>query len=338
MGKVASPFLIEHMPTCLTDDLSATAGAVPPLPAYVKFLNMLVVALPFVGFIAATIYFWGWGLNALHLTVFLVMVTTTSLGVTIGFHRLFTHKAFETSAPVRFILGVLGSMSVEGPVIKWTTIHRHHHQHSDEEDDAHSPYHTGHDDAGTLHGLYYSHIGWLFDPDIPDLSKYSKDLIEDRVTAFVSRWFFLWVFLGIAIPATIGGLFADGSQSAIFNWTGALLGLLWGGFARIFIVHHMTWSINSICHIWGSKPYRTHDQSRNNPAMGLFGWGEGWHNNHHAFPTSARHGLEWWQLDISWIVIRAMQALGLVWKVRLPSEKMIASKAGTAEPAAMGNA
>ncbi len=323
------------MPTCLTDNLSATrdtAGAVPPLPAYVKFLNALVVILPFAGFIAATIYFWGpggWGLNALHLTVFLVMVTTTSLGVTIGFHRLFTHKAFETSGPVKFILGVLGSMSVEGPVIKWTTIHRHHHQHSDEEGDAHSPYHTGHDEAGgagTLHGLYYSHIGWLFDPDIPDLTKYAKDLTEDRVTRFVSRFFPLWVFLGFAIPAAIGGLVTR-------TWTGAALGLIWGGFARIFIVHHMTWSINSICHIWGNKPYRTHDQSRNNPFMGLFGWGEGWHNNHHAFPTSARHGLEWWQIDISWIVIRAMQAMGLVWKVRLPSEKMIASKVATASPA-----
>ncbi|HEX8523252.1 MAG TPA: fatty acid desaturase [Tepidisphaeraceae bacterium] len=307
------------MPTCLTDDLSATKNNVPPLPGYVKFLNALVVLLPFAGFIAACIYFWGRGLDALHLTVFLVMVTTTSLGVTIGFHRLFTHKSFETYAPVRFILGVLGSMSVEGPVIKWTTIHRHHHQHSDEEGDAHSPYHTGHEHGGTLHGLWYSHIGWLFDPDIPDLSKYSKDLLEDRVTAFVSRWFALWVFLGFAIPAAIGGL-------ATMSWKGALLGAVWGGFARIFIVHHMTWSVNSVCHIWGSRPYRSHDESRNNFFFGLFSWGEGWHNNHHAFPTSARHGLEWWQLDISWIVIRAMQAMGLVWKVRLPSREMIASK------------
>jgi stearoyl-CoA desaturase (delta-9 desaturase) len=334
------------MPTCLTDNLSATKDNVLPLPGYVKFFNALVVTVPFAAFLYAMIHFWGRGLDGVNLAVFLVMVTTTSLGVTIGFHRLFTHKAFETSAPVRFILGVLGSMSVEGPVIKWTTIHRHHHQHSDEEGDAHSPYHTGHDEAGTLHGLYYAHIGWLFDPDIPDLTKYCKDLIEDKVTAFVSRWFFLWVFLGIAIPALIGGVFASGSQLTIDNWQlsianlkGAALGGLWGGFARIFIVQHMTWSVNSVCHIWGSRPFRSHDQSRNNFLFGLFSWGEGWHNNHHAFPTSARHGLEWWQLDISWIVIRAMQAMGLVWKVRLPSEKMIASKAviSSPEPAAIAN-
>ncbi len=205
------------MPTCLTNDLSATRYDLhTPLPAHIKVLNALVVALPFIGFALAIVYLWGWGLGWLHLGIFVAMVTCTSLGVTIGFHRLFTHKSFETSSTIKFILGILGSMSVEGPVIKWSVIHRHHHQHSDCAEDAHSPYHHGDEHGGAFAGLWYSHIGWLFRPDLPDLSKYAKDLVDDPVTRFVSRYFAMWVFLGITIPAAIGGV-------ATGTWMGAAL-------------------------------------------------------------------------------------------------------------------
>jgi len=302
------------MPTCLSDDLSALDPT--PIPFAIKALNVVAVGSPFVGFIAAVIYLWGRGIDRVQFTVFCAMVFSTSLGVTIGFHRLFTHKSFETIWPIKLMFGILGSMALEGPVIKWSVTHRHHHQHSDLEADPHSPNHHGGGAMGVLKGLWHAHIGWLFAPEIPNLAKYAPDLAEDPVTSFVSRHFTLWVLAGLFIPAAICGLTA-------WSWSGALLGLLWGGFARLFIVHHMTWSINSVCHIWGTRPFRSHDHSRNNFIFGVISWGEGWHNNHHAFPTSARHGLQWWQIDISWWVIALMSKLGLVWKVRLPSPSAI---------------
>jgi len=305
------------MPTCLNDNLSTPES--PVLPPSVKLINLVAVASPFIGFIAAMTFLWGWGFNWMYLTIMLCMLFPTALSITIGYHRLFTHRSFETIGPVKFILGVLGSMALEGPIIKWCVTHRHHHQHSDHVDDAHSPYHHGAGFGGMIKGFWHSHIGWFFAPEIPNLSRYAKDLLEDKVIHFVSSTFVVWVMLGLLLPAAIAGLIT-------MTWTGALLGLVWGGLARIFIVHHLTWSINSVCHIWGARPYRSHDESRNNILMGVIGFGEGWHNNHHAFPTSARHGLAWWQIDVSWWIIRLMEMVGLVWKVRLPAENQIAAK------------
>jgi stearoyl-CoA desaturase (delta-9 desaturase) len=308
------------MPTCLTDDLSAPhPDHLVSLPISIKLLNLVAVASPFVGFIGAVLLLWGWGINWMYLAIFLGMLFPTALSITIGYHRLFTHRSFETIAPIKFILGVLGSMALEGPIIKWCATHRHHHQHSDHVDDAHSPYHHGEGSTGFLKGFWHAHIGWFFAPEIPNLARYVKDLVDDRVIRFISSTFVVWFFLGLVLPAAIAGLLT-------MSWTGAALGLLWGGLARIFIVHHLTWSINSVCHIWGARPYRSHDQSRNNVVMGVIGFGEGWHNNHHAFPTSARHGLAWWQLDISWWIIRGMEMVGLAWKVRLPDEDQLTAK------------
>jgi stearoyl-CoA desaturase (delta-9 desaturase) len=162
-------------------------------------------------------------------------------------------------------------------------------------------------------------MGWLLQPDSPNLHRYVGDLLRDRVLRVISATFPLWVVLGLIIPTALGGLISG-------TWKGAFLGFLWGGMARVFFVHHLTWSINSACHIWGRRPFRSKDESRNNVVFGVLAFGEGWHNNHHAFPTSARHGLSWWQIDLTWYVIRLMEIMGMAWKVRLPAPEMVAAR------------
>jgi stearoyl-CoA desaturase (Delta-9 desaturase) len=237
------------------------------------------------------------------------MSALTALGITVGYHRLFTHRSFETNRTVQFVLAILGSMAVEGPLLKWVAVHRRHHQYSDTLDDPHSPHKEGDGLFALMRGLWHAHVGWFFQPDAPDLPHYVKDLNQSGVLRTVSCLFPLWVILGVIIPAALGGLLTG-------TWIGALTGLLWGGLARIFLVHHVTWSINSICHLWGSQPFRTGDDSRNNFVFGVLGFGEGWHNNHHAFPTSARFGLRWWQIDLGYWFICALAVLGLATRVR----------------------
>jgi stearoyl-CoA desaturase (delta-9 desaturase) len=168
-----------------------------------------------------------------------------------------------------------------------------------------------------LRGLWHAHVGWLFRPAPPDLPHYVKDLRQDGATRVASALFPLWVAVGLLLPAALGGLLTG-------TWAGALLGLLWGGLARVFLVHHVTWSVNSVCHLWGRRPYRSGDQSRNNALFGILALGEGWHNNHHAFPTSARHGLRWWQVDVSYWVIRVLALVGLAWNVKVPGKAALA--------------
>jgi stearoyl-CoA desaturase (delta-9 desaturase) len=254
------------------------------------------------------------------------MYLLTGLGVTIGYHRLFTHKSFETGAIVTTILGVLGSMAVEGSILRWAAFHRRHHRFSDRDGDPHSP-HTAHHDGhrsllGILKGFCVAHVGWMFRVEPSDIPTYVPDLRRSRLIRFLSTTFPVWVAASMLIPAAAGGLLSG-------SWSGVFLGFLWGGLVRTLLVHHVTWSVNSVCHLWGTRPYKSHDESRNNVFVGVLGFGEGWHNNHHAFPTSARHGLTWWQLDLSYIVIRAMQRAGLVWNVRVPSpERLTAKRAG----------
>ena len=175
---------------------------------------------------------------------------------------------------------------------------------------------------GVLRGLWHAHLGWIFDPDPPDLLRYVKDLQQSALLRRVSALFPLWVVVGLLVPALLGGLLTG-------TWAGALRGLAWGGLARIFLLHHVTWSVNSVCHLWGQQPYRSEDQSRNNPVFGVLALGEGWHNTHHAFPTSARHGLRWWQIDVSYWVIRGLAWLGLAWNVKLPSKQALAREQRT---------
>lgn len=277
---------------------------------------LLVVLVPFLGFITGVVLLWGSGFNWVHLGLFLGMYLLSGLGITVGYHRLFTHRAFETPRFVKWILGILGSMAVEGPLFKWVANHRMHHQHSDAANDPHSPHAHGTGLRAALMGFWHAHIGWMFQADSPDLPRYIGDLVRDRHLRVINRLFPVWAVLGLLIPAVLGGVLTG-------TWFGALMGFIWGGLARLFFVHHMTFSINSVCHIWGSRPFRTNDQSRNNLVFGVLGMGEGWHNNHHAFPTSARHGLRWWELDLSYLIIRGLALMKLARKVRLPGSEAV---------------
>lgn len=284
-----------------------------------RLINIAGVTLPFIGLILAIILLWGVAFNWVYLAILVGMYLASGLGITIGYHRFFTHKSFKAPRWVAAMLAVMGSMALEGPVLQWVAVHRKHHQHSDDEHDPHSPHTHGAGFFGAIRGMYHSHMGWLFKPHAPGLSRYVADLKKDRLVCWMSTLFPLWVVLGLLIPAALGGLLT-------MSWTGVLLGFIWGGLVRIFLVHHVTWSINSVCHIWGSKPFNSHDESRNNAIFGVVGLGEGWHNNHHAFPTSARHGLSWWQFDISYLIILAMSKVGLARDIRIPSKDRINAK------------
>ena len=278
--------------------------------------TIFAVVLPLVGFAFAMVSLWGWGFGWVDFGLLVGMYALSALGITVGFHRYFTHKSFETNAVVRFILAALGSMAVQGSVLRWVAQHRRHHQHSDTPADPHSPHHHGHGIMGMLRGFWHAHIGWAFQPDVVGLDRYVTDLRKFVSIRIASALFPLWILLGLVVPAVLGGVITG-------TWGGALFGLIWGGLVRVFLVHHITWSVNSVCHLWGSQPYPDKDHSRNNLVFGVLALGEGWHNNHHAFPTSARHGLRWWQIDVSYYVIRALALVGLAWKVRVPTTELV---------------
>jgi len=289
------------------------------LPILQWLLNLAGVGLPFLGLVAATVFLWSWGFTWVDLTLLLTMYVLTVLGVTVGYHRLFTHRAFETNRVVQCLLAVLGSMSAQGPLFDWVALHRRHHQHSDNDGDPHTPHRHGAGLLGMMRGVWHAHVGWLFQGG-SDLSRYVKDLRQSRLLCAISALFPLWVAVGVLLPAVAGGLMTG-------SWLGALLGLIWGGLVRVFVVHHITWCVNSVCHLWGRRPYRSGDLSRNNFLFGVLAFGEGWHNTHHAFPTSARHGLRWWQPDVSYYFIRLLALVGLAWNVKVPSKQAQAAQA-----------
>lgn len=289
-------------------DQSASAGA--------KAVMLAAVIAPLIGFVAAIYLLWGWGFRWVDLALLIAMYVATVFGITIGYHRLFTHRAFETHWSVQLVLAVLGSMAVQGPLLQWVALHRRHHQHSDNDLDPHTPHHRGNGAWGVLKGLWHAHLGWLFMRRPIELDRYVKDLRQSKLLRSVSSLFPLWVAIGLLIPAGLGWL-VTGTAG------GALTGFIWGGLVRVLFVHHVTWSINSVCHVWGRQTYHSGDQSRDNAIFGILGLGEGWHNTHHAFPTSARHGLLWWQVDVSYWAIRGLEKLGLAWNVKLPSPAAI---------------
>ncbi len=309
-------------PSRQIEAMVAEQAVFPPATAGHKLVMSLAVGLPLVGCLVAAGLCWRWGfMGWLYVAMLVVGWLTTGCGITIGFHRLLTHRSFETYRWLRLIFMALGALSVEGSPLVWCAIHRRHHELSDRPGDPHSPHLHGDGFFAMLRGLWYAQAGWLFAGywTKPELERYVPDLLADRALVLVDRLYYLWVITSLLVPTLIGGL-------VTLSWQGALLGLVWGGLVRIFITHHITWSINSICHVFGTREFQAHDESRNNWFCGVLGLGEGWHNTHHAFPTSARHGLSWWQLDMSWLVIRSMQSVGLAWNVRLPSERLIAEK------------
>jgi stearoyl-CoA desaturase (Delta-9 desaturase) len=252
---------------------------------------------------------WGGALRWSDLVVLGTVYTLTGLGVTVGFHRLFTHRSFKTGRTLRFLLAVLGSAAIEGPLIEWVSNHRKHHRFSDEPGDPHSPHHGGSGLSGAVRGLLHAHLGWILRGDAAGTpERYAKDLLADPVARLVDRTFIVWVFAGLALPFALG-VALTGSVA------GGLTGMLWGGAVRIFLLHHATFSINSLCHFFGRQPFDTGDESHNLAWLALPTLGEAWHNNHHAFPTAARHGQRRWQLDPSWWVIDALVRGGLAWDV-----------------------
>jgi stearoyl-CoA desaturase (Delta-9 desaturase) len=275
-----------------------------------RIITGVVTVAPFLALGVAMWQAWASALHWSDLVVFTTMYLVTGLGVTVGFHRHLTHRSFATSRPLRAILAVLGSAAIEGPVISWVADHRKHHAFSDREGDPHSP-HVGHGSGwrGALAGLLHAHLGWLFmHTQRGARRRYAPDLAADPGVAFIDRTFLVWAVLGLAaafgLGVAIGGSVAAG-----------LTGLLWGGGVRMLVVHHVTYSVNSLCHFFGRQRFATDDESRNLPWLALPTLGESWHNNHHAFPTSAAHGLRRLELDPSALVIRALEAVGLVWDV-----------------------
>jgi stearoyl-CoA desaturase (Delta-9 desaturase) len=280
-----------------------------------KLITSIAIIVPFIGVFVAIFFMWNRGFNWVDLCLMLGMYITTALGISIGFHRLFVHRSFETYMWVKFILAVMGSMALQGSLFQWVAIHRCHHQHSDTPDDPHSPHHQeGHGIIGTLRGWWHSHIGWFFCENPPNIFHYIKDLQTSPTLHVASYLWPLWFALGIAIPTVLGGLIT-------MSWMGALTGFLWGGAVRVFLVHHVTWSVNSACHLWGFQPYKSDDMSRNNVIFGVLAMGEGWHNTHHAFPTSARHGLRFFEIDVSYYLIYLLSKLHIVWNVKLPTQE-----------------
>jgi stearoyl-CoA desaturase (delta-9 desaturase) len=292
------------------------AGEVPRISTAQKVANMVGVALPFVAFVGAVVLLWNRAVNWLDLAIMAVLYVATGLGITVGYHRLLTHRSFQTSRPVQYTFAILGSMSVQGPVLHWVADHRKHHAHTDEEGDPHSPHLAGRGVIGAVKGLWHAHVGWLFSlKDRAEPERYARDWLEDRGMRTIDRLFLFWLALGIAIPFAVG--------LAVAGTIGAgLTAALWGGLVRIFFLHHVTFSINSVCHFFGRRAFTTEDESRNVFWLAPLSFGESWHNNHHAFPRSAFHGLRWAQIDPGGIVIRLLERTGLAWNVvRIPPER-----------------
>jgi stearoyl-CoA desaturase (delta-9 desaturase) len=274
-----------------------------------RYANLVAVVVPLLAFAAAVVLLWNELVSWSDLAILVLMYLLSGLGITVGFHRLLTHRAFDAPAPVRYALATLGSLAVQGPVIEWVADHRKHHAFTDEEGDPHSPHGHGSGLRAALHGLFHAHLGWLFERHgRAQKRRFAADLVEDRGMVWISRLFPLIVALGLALPFGLGYALTGGLD-------GALTGLLWGGPVRIFLIHHVTWSINSVCHFFGRRRFATDDHSTNVFWLALPSLGESWHHNHHAFPRSAHHGLRWWEVDLSGLVIAGLARVGLAHNV-----------------------
>jgi stearoyl-CoA desaturase (Delta-9 desaturase) len=274
-----------------------------------RITNLVGVFLPLAGFVAAVVFLWNEVVGWHDIAIMTVLYLLTGLGITVGFHRLFTHKAFKTYRPVQYTFAVLGTMAVEGSVIKWVADHRKHHAHTDVDGDPHSPHLAGKGVWGAVKGLYHAHVGWLFESvGQADVTRYARDMIEDRGMRIISKLNLVLIGASFALPFLLGG-------ALTWSIEGALTALLWGGLVRIFLLHHITWSINSVCHFFGRRRFEVEDESRNVFWLAPISFGESWHHNHHAFPRSAFHGLRWWEIDPGGLVIRALEKTRLAWDV-----------------------
>jgi stearoyl-CoA desaturase (delta-9 desaturase) len=296
--------------------LDGRRGLAPHIAVYV------FVILPLVALVAAVPFAWGWGLTWVDVGIALVFYVASGLGITVGFHRYFTHGSFKAVRPLRIALALAGSMAMQGPVITWVADHRRHHAFSDKEGDPHSPWLFGTGPVALARGFWHSHMGWLFDRDQTNAQRFTPDLLADRDIVRVDRLFVLWSVLTLLVPAALGGLLT-------WSWWGVLTAFFWAGLVRVGLLHHVTWSINSICHMIGDQPFAARDHSRNVWPLAVLSFGESWHNLHHADPTCARHGVQRGQVDISARVIWAFEKLGMAHSVRWPTQRRLARLART---------
>jgi stearoyl-CoA desaturase (delta-9 desaturase) len=282
------------------------------------------IVVPLLAVAGSGVVLWGTGLSWRDVVLSLAFYAVSGHGITVGFHRYFTHGSFKAGRPLRVALAVAGSLAVEGPVTRWVADHRRHHAYSDKEGDPHSPWRYGTSFGALCKGLFHAHIGWLFDVEQTDQKRFAPDLLADRDVARVNRLFPLWVVVSLGLPALLGGAWAAavGQSAAV----GALTAFFWASVVRMAVLHHVTWSINSICHAVGERPFRTRDQSRNVWPLAFISMGESWHNLHHADPTAARHGVDRWQIDSSAECIRGLEKLGWATDVRWPKQERLAAK------------
>jgi stearoyl-CoA desaturase (delta-9 desaturase) len=300
----------------------SAAGAARPSERSRKLIRAIgsaVVLVPPLGFVAALVVMRQTPVSIVQHVSFLFLYVGTLLGLSVGFHRYCSHHAFRANKIVRALLVIFGSMAAQGPVVYWVANHRRHHSYTDKEGDVHSPHLHGGGFWGTLHGLWHAHTGWIFEASMTDWARYVPDLLKDRLIFNLNRFYLWWILLGLALPAVIGGLY---THSAI----GALQGFLWGGLGRVFVVDHVTWAINSYCHAYGKRAFDTPDKSTNNFVLALLAMGEGWHNNHHAYPPSAIFGLKWWQVDAGALLVRILEKFGWVSDLRRAPAALLAKR------------
>ncbi len=292
-----------------------------------RILLGLFITVPFLAILAAIPIAWGGWLSWTDVVLAVVFYVIAGHGITVGFHRYFTHGAFKAKRPLRVALAIAGSLAIEGPVIRWVSDHRRHHKFADKEGDPHSPWRYGDNIPALMKGLYFAHMGWMFDVEQTDQRQYAPDLLNDKDIVRVSKAFPTLVVVSLVLPAVLGGLIT-------WSWQGALTAFFWASLVRIGLLHHVTWSINSICHAIGERPFKSRDKSGNVWWLAFLSMGESWHNLHHADPTCARHGVLRGQIDSSARVIQVCEKFGWAYDVRWPSAERVARKRVTDSPAA----
>ena len=284
-----------------------------------RFAIGIFIVVPFLAVLAAVPVAWGGWLSWVDIALLVVFWAITALGITVGYHRLFTHGSFKAARPVKIALAVMGGMAIEGSINQWVADHRKHHQFSDDFGDPHSPWRFGTSKRAVAKGLLWSHMGWLFAEDQTVVREYAPDILNDKDLQRINRNFAWMVTATLLLPAILGGLIT-------WSWIGALTAFFWAGLIRIAFVHHVTWSINSICHVFGKRPFKTRDNSSNVAWLAIPSFGESWHNLHHADPTCARHGVLKGQIDLSAEVIRGLERMNLAYDVRWPKPERLAKK------------
>ncbi|HWO68742.1 MAG TPA: acyl-CoA desaturase [Umezawaea sp.] len=310
--------------------MATTTTGAPPRPMTLpgrstgeQILVKTFVLIPFAALVAAVPVAWGWGLGWTDLVLAAVFYVAACLGVTVGYHRYFTHRAFKANRGLRIALAIAGGMAAQGPVISWVADHRRHHAFSDREGDPHSPWAYGTGPAGLAKGFWHAHMGWLFERVSTNAERFAPDLLADKDIRAVDRLSALWLGLSLGLPPLLGGLIS-------WSWWGALTAFFWASLVRVSFLHHVTWSINSICHLIGSRPFTSRDKAANFWPLAILSMGESWHNSHHADPTCARHGVLRGQVDISAGVIRIFEKAGWATDVRWTNpERLARISAGT---------